>query len=129
MGHVEVPLWANDAADFVAQHREALESDYVSRHLHHWIDLIFGCKSRGAAALEVFFLKRALYRHKRAVSPRQTALYLECDVIFGCKSRGAAALEVSPLKRTVAQLSLVERALYCCKRAQSRTLRRKRASN
>jgi len=57
VGHVEVPLWANDAADFVAQHREALESDYVSRHLHHWIDLIFGCKSRGAAALEVFFLK------------------------------------------------------------------------
>ncbi len=39
---VELPPWARTPADFVARMREALESDHVSKNLHHWIDLVFG---------------------------------------------------------------------------------------
>ena len=50
---VALPPWAKgDPKIFIAKHREALESDYVSQHLHQWIDLIFGHKQRGEAALE-----------------------------------------------------------------------------
>ena len=40
IGHVELPPWAHgDPRLFVELHREALESDFVSANIHHWIDL------------------------------------------------------------------------------------------
>ncbi|KPA83782.1 neutral sphingomyelinase activation associated factor-like protein [Leptomonas pyrrhocoris] len=47
---VELPPWAADAHEFVQLHRAALESDDVSHHLHHWIDLIFGAAQSGELA-------------------------------------------------------------------------------
>eukprot|EP00095_Tigriopus_kingsejongensis_P009945 maker-scaffold981_size73921-snap-gene-0.19 protein:Tk09945 transcript:maker-scaffold981_size73921-snap-gene-0.19-mRNA-1 annotation:"low quality protein: wd repeat and fyve domain-containing protein 3" len=53
LAHVILPPWAKDSpTEFIRVHREALESDHVSAHLHEWIDLIFGCKQQGAAAIE-----------------------------------------------------------------------------
>ncbi|XP_030628686.1 WD repeat- and FYVE domain-containing protein 4 [Chanos chanos] len=53
LGDVVLPAWAKgDPQEFIRIHREALESDYVSAHLHLWIDLIFGYKQQGSAAVE-----------------------------------------------------------------------------
>jgi factor associated with neutral sphingomyelinase activation len=56
---VALPPWAHgNPSTFLAKMREALEGPIVSASLHHWIDLVFGVKQRGEAAVEadnVFF--------------------------------------------------------------------------
>mmetsp|Transcript_14809 Transcript_14809/g.21766 ORF Transcript_14809/g.21766 Transcript_14809/m.21766 type:complete len:512 (-) Transcript_14809:663-2198(-) len=50
---VELPPWANGSPEtFVRLHAEALESEYVGAHLPDWIDLIFGMKQKGTAAVD-----------------------------------------------------------------------------
>ncbi|PAA57784.1 hypothetical protein BOX15_Mlig029130g3 [Macrostomum lignano] len=50
--NVELPPWAaDDPRRFVLIHRAALESPLVTEKLHKWIDLIFGYKQTGKAAL------------------------------------------------------------------------------
>ena len=49
---VVLPRWCKSAIEFIYIHRKALESDYVSKHLNEWIDLIFGYKQRGPAATQ-----------------------------------------------------------------------------
>lgn len=57
--NLRLPAWTQqNPYFFVSQHRKSLESDYVSRNLHHWIDLIFGYKQKGKEAeknLNTFF--------------------------------------------------------------------------
>ena len=53
LDNIQLPAWAKgDPREFIRVHREALESDYVSANLHKWIDLIFGYKQQGEAAIE-----------------------------------------------------------------------------
>ncbi|ORY31849.1 hypothetical protein BCR39DRAFT_525741 [Naematelia encephala] len=53
--NVALPPWAlNDPLLFVHRHREALESEFVSRHLPYWIDLTFGYKQRDPASFNCF---------------------------------------------------------------------------
>lgn len=53
LNNVILPKWAKgDAREFIRLHRQALECDYVSQNLHQWIDLIFGYRQQGQAAVE-----------------------------------------------------------------------------
>ncbi len=53
VNNVVLPPWAKgDPFEFIRIHRLALESDYVSEHIHDWIDLIFGYKQKGKDAEE-----------------------------------------------------------------------------
>lgn len=50
---VALPPWAHgDPQVFIAKNREALELPYVLAHLHEWIDLVFGYKQTGDAAVD-----------------------------------------------------------------------------
>ncbi|CAG9840042.1 unnamed protein product [Diabrotica balteata] len=53
LGNVVLPPWAKqDTREFIRVHRQALECDFVSQNLHHWIDLIFGYKQQGQPAVD-----------------------------------------------------------------------------
>lgn len=58
--HVDLPAWARTPEEFIIKHREALESDYVSKHLCEWIDLIFGYKQRGIEAEKAINVFRSI---------------------------------------------------------------------
>lgn len=50
---VLLPRWAQGSArQFIRLHRAALESEYVSAHLHQWVDLIFGFQQQGKEAVQ-----------------------------------------------------------------------------
>jgi serine/threonine protein kinase len=52
MADIAVPPWCASVDEFLAKHRAALEHDRVSANLHRWIDLVFGFRLSGAAAIE-----------------------------------------------------------------------------
>ena len=50
--NVELPNWAKTPYEFIYLNRKALESEYVSKYLNKWIDLIWGYKQSGKNAVK-----------------------------------------------------------------------------
>lgn len=50
INNVILPPWKDSPYDFLYKNRKALESDYVSDHLHEWIDLVWSTKQSGNVA-------------------------------------------------------------------------------
>jgi len=101
MNDLSLPKWCASIADFISYHRNLLESDYVSKHLHLWIDLNFGEALSGA----------------RAVSEKNVPLYCsrksadhylchgDChSVLSGATGEKEVRVETSSLKSLFVQL-------------------------
>ncbi|XP_062513649.1 neurobeachin-like isoform X2 [Corticium candelabrum] len=91
---VELPPWASNAEEFIHIHRQALESDYVSAHLHEWIDLIFGYKQRGDEAV---LAKNVFYYLTYEGS-------VDLDAIEDVVTRRAVEMQIRHFGQTPAQL-------------------------
>ncbi|CAF1953489.1 unnamed protein product [Rotaria magnacalcarata] len=95
LNHVQLPPWAhNSPEEFIRLHRLALESDYVSAHLHEWIDLIFGYKQNGQAAIDA--INVFMYYSYEKV--------FDTDTIDDCVTREAIAGMIQNFGRIPSQL-------------------------
>lgn len=69
MSDLAVPSWAGTPEEFIKLHRNALESDHVSSLIHHWIDITFGYKMSGKAAIDA---KNVMLPHAAPIGPSST---------------------------------------------------------
>ena len=67
MTDLAVPSWAGSPEEFIKLHRDALENTRVSRQIHHWIDITFGYKMSGQAAVAA---KNVMMSSSQRTKPR-----------------------------------------------------------
>lgn len=91
---VVLPNWAESPCDFVMKMRQVLESEYVTKNLHKWIDLIFGDKQKGENA---FYANNLFY----PMTYEENVKLDECNNEF---ERNALELQIQGFGQTPKQL-------------------------
>ncbi|XP_019171266.1 PREDICTED: protein GFS12 isoform X1 [Ipomoea nil] len=73
MSDLAVPSWAGTPEHFIKLHRNALESNRVSSQIHNWIDITFGYKMSGQAAVAAknVMLPASVHMIPRSMGRRQ----------------------------------------------------------
>jgi factor associated with neutral sphingomyelinase activation len=81
VGDVELPPWALGSPKlFLQLQRAALEAPFVSANLHHWINLIFGVKQRGLAAVKA----DNVFRHLTYEGKSSNVFSMHLDLFLPC---------------------------------------------
>ncbi|KAI9478319.1 MAG: hypothetical protein EXX96DRAFT_595686 [Benjaminiella poitrasii] len=96
MPDIQMPAWASSPEEFIRKHSEALESDYVSANLHHWIDLTFGHNLTGKGAIEAKNVALPLLAGQNSFM-KHGIIQLFKDKHPQQKKRKKATLSTSPL--------------------------------
>ncbi|CAG9119585.1 unnamed protein product [Plutella xylostella] len=107
---VELPPWAaGDPRLFTLIHRQALESPIVTEQLPHWIDLVFGYKQTGQAAIDAINVFPACnsyqyFFHKLTSALSQTYYGFDPSVLEDSLERTAAEAMVRTYGQAPRQL-------------------------
>ena len=102
LSEVALPPWAKSSFDFVWKMRAALESLNVRQAISDWIDLVFGYKQRGQAAVEASNLFLPLSYGFTEVPPTQSDL----DVINNFGQCPQQIFQQTPQPKSSAEESL-----------------------
>jgi WD repeat-containing protein 81 len=102
MQDITLPSWCENTSDFINYHRHLLESEYVSKHLHLWIDLNFGEALTGARAVAE---KNVPLYSSRKLDKHHHVCQGDChSVLSGAPEEKELRVESSSLKSLFVQL-------------------------
>ena len=128
VNHVQMPKWSRyNPYRFVTILRLALESEIVSKNLHHWIDLIFGYKQRGKEAEKAlnayYYLTYEDMVDLDTITDPDTRIATEAQIIhFG---QTPSQLFVRPHPQRLNKDSLLDYKIICDSNADIRNYRPK----
>ncbi|GAB6023119.1 hypothetical protein CHUAL_007205 [Chamberlinius hualienensis] len=114
VNNVELPPWCRkDGRLFTLIHRQALETHYVTENLQNWIDLVFGYKQTGKAAVEAINVFHPATYYGFDLNPTDDPLRLEALKTM-IKTFGQTPMQLFRRPHPLVSLSLTPRPQSSC---------------
>ncbi|KAL7034576.1 hypothetical protein ACKWTF_008011 [Chironomus riparius] len=100
---VKLPEWCDfSPRNFMLIHRQAFESELVRRNLNHWIDLIFGFKQKGKAAVDsINVFHYATYPEFQISSINDQVERSACETMVKTYGQVPKQIFMSPHKKSI----------------------------